>query len=194
MRRPRFVRGWRGCRPTCRWSVDRAAAMRRPCCAPRGRRSARQCGDAATVRAFAQSCGQQAKTDRLDCVLLSQFGAVRRPGATPHPTRAPADPRVAARTGAWRCSCSSRTTASTCRKSRHSSGPPTHGSAPVPNRSRRSLSKSRRWLEADPTAKRDAIVRLRQVKGAGKIIAWSVWADLPNWDGSSPANPPNSAV
>lgn len=132
------------------------------------------------VRAYAQSRGQLAKTDRLDCALLSAFGTERRPcvSVPPNAVRQRLRGLLRAR---------EHVLAVQLLEQNYREHLPEE---PV----LRELSEARllvlaeqlktlerqmeALIKADTPTCRD-IARLRQIKGVGKVTAWTVWADLP---------------
>lgn len=142
------------------------------------------------VRAYAQSCGQQAKTDRLDCALLSRFGAERRPCASVPPTA------VRERIRAW-LRAREHVLALQLLEQNYREHLATEPSLREPSDARlQNYAAQLKALEgqieaainADAPTQRD-IARLRQVKGVGKITAWTVWADLPELGQLAPGQP-----
>jgi transposase len=134
----------------------------------------------ARVRAYARSCGQEAKTDRLDCALLSRFGAERRPCATPVPNvvRQQIRARLRAREHLLALQLMERN------YQEHVPDLPALQQASAARLSTYAAQlkdleqQIEAVLKADLPAKRE-VARLRQLKGVGKVTAWTVWADLP---------------
>lgn len=134
---------------------------------------------AARVRAFARSCGQHAKTDRLDRALLTQFGQERQPVATPppHPVRAQVRALLRAREHVLALELLEKN------YREHLPGEKLLQDASQARLD--ALASQRKQIEkrieeviaADPTT-RAQVARLRQLKCVGKITAWTVWADL----------------
>lgn len=142
------------------------------------------------VRAFALSRGQQAKTDRLDCALLTQFGAERRPPATPAPQAVRQQVRELLRDR-------EHVLALQLMEQNYREHMPEVPALKLASDARlntyaEELKALSRQIEAaiqiDAPAKRE-IARLRQVKGVGKITAWTVWADLPELGQLEPGQP-----
>jgi transposase len=132
------------------------------------------------VRAFAHSCGQHAKTDRLDCALLTRFGTERRPCASvaPNAVRQRVRGLLRAREHVLALQLLEQNYREHLPQEpslRQASDARLHDYA----KQLKALEKQiESVLTADTPAKRQ-VARLRQVKGVGKITAWTVWADLP---------------
>lgn len=132
------------------------------------------------VRAFAHSCGELAKTDRLDCALLSRFGQDRRPSATVPPDAV--RQRVRALLRAREHLLALQLQEKNYRE--HLPEEPLlrqHSEARLSALAAQLKALDQQIaavIKAAPVAKRE-VARLRQVKGVGKITAWTVWADLP---------------
>ena len=132
------------------------------------------------VRAYARSCGQLAKTDRLDCALLSTFGTERRPCASVPPNAVRQRLRALLRT---REHVLALQLLEQNYREHLADEPVLHElSAARLETLAEQLKVLERQIEtvikADPPTQRD-IARLRQVKGVGKVTAWTVWTDLP---------------
>lgn len=142
------------------------------------------------VRAFAHSCGQQAKTDRLDCALLSRFGTERRPcpSVAPSAVRQRVRGLLRAREHVLALQLLEQNYREHLPEEpslRQASDARLHVYAEQLKALERQLESV---LEADLPAKRQ-VARLRQVKGVGKITAWTVWADLPELGHLAPGQP-----
>jgi len=142
------------------------------------------------VRAFAQSCGQQAKTDRLDCALLSRFGTERRPCASVAPNAVRQRVRELLR-------AREHVLALQLLEHNYREHLPQQRSLQQASEARlggyteqlKAVEKQiEAVLNAEEPAKRE-VARLRQVKGVGKITAWTVWADLPELGQLEPGQP-----
>jgi transposase len=132
------------------------------------------------VRAYAVSCGQHAKTDRLDSALLSKFGAERRPCAAVAPNLVRQRLRELLR--AREHILALQLLEQNYREHLPEQPVIRQGSDARLRAFAADLQALGQQIETlikgDASARRE-IARLRQVKGVGKITAWTVWADLP---------------
>ena len=132
------------------------------------------------VRAYARSCGQYAKTDRLDCKLLSRFGQERCLPATPPPNVVRTQVRDLLR-------AREHVLALQLQEQNYREHLPEISLLRSESDQRlviytKQISAIEEQIEA--TIKADSLAhgqvkRLRELKGIGKITAWTVWADLP---------------
>lgn len=142
------------------------------------------------VRAFAQSHGQLAKTDRLDRELLSRFGTDRRPCASvpPNPVRQRLRELLRGREHVLALQLAEenyREHLPQARSLQEASTARLQGFAAQIKALEKQIEAV---LKADAATQRQ-IARLRQVKGVGKITAWTVWADLPELGQLEPGQP-----
>ncbi|HEY9153566.1 MAG TPA: IS110 family transposase [Opitutaceae bacterium] len=132
------------------------------------------------VRAFARSEGKFAKTDPLDAALITRFAKERRPEPTPAPSLLRQDLRALLRAREHVLALL-----------RHEANHREHLRA-LPllqtqseqrvqsyHEQIKALEEQIRALIATDAQVRSQISRMQQVKSVGEIVAWTVWADLP---------------
>lgn len=131
------------------------------------------------VRHHARSTGRLAKTDRIDAVLLSDYGSKHAPAASraPQPERQQLKELVRARAqllelkkieASWREHPPALAMLRTQAEKREAQ---LDEQLAQVERAIRELTKN--------AACRDPIERLQQVQGVGEVTAWTVWAEIP---------------
>lgn len=134
----------------------------------------------ARVRAFAHSFGQYAKTDRLDRELLTAFGKERAPVATPppHPVRQRVRALLRAREHLLELELLEKNHREHLAEEPLLRDGSTARLELLASQRKQIEEKIAEIIAADAATKAQ-IARLRQMKGVGRITAWTVWADLP---------------
>lgn len=131
------------------------------------------------VRHLALSQGRLAKTDRIDAVLLSDYGRKQRPQplSAPEPKRALLRELLRARTQllelkTLEASWAEHASANTLLKRQ------ALGRAKLLDKQLEELELEIRELAKSPET-RERLERLQQVQGVGEVTAWTVWAEMP---------------
>lgn len=132
------------------------------------------------VRAFARSRGQHAKTDRLDCALLSAYGKEREPQSTPipNPVREKVRALLRAREHLVACELLERNHREHLAELPLLQEQSDQRLALVTAQLKELEKQIATTLAADAHASAQ-IARMRELKGVGPVTAWTAWADLP---------------
>jgi transposase len=142
------------------------------------------------IRSYARSCGQLAKTDRLDAAILTAYGRERQPVGTaaPQPVRTQLKALLRAREhvlSVQRLEQNHREHLAEVPLVREQSDARLRSCA----EQLAALEKAIRGLVAGDRQLSGQIERLEQVRGVGEITAWTVWADLPEIGTLAPGQP-----
>ena len=132
------------------------------------------------IRAFARSEGKFAKTDSLDAALITRFANERRPKPTAAPSVLRQQLRALLRAREYvltllRHEANHREHLSTLPLLQAQSEQRMQGY----KEQIQALEKQIRLLIDTDQQVRSQILRMQQVKSVGEIVAWTVWADLP---------------
>lgn len=132
------------------------------------------------VRAFARSRGQHAKTDRLDCALLSVFGRELNPPVTPRPdaVRETVRALLRAREHVLGLQLLERNHREHLRELPVLQEQSDARLALLAAQIKQLDTQIKAAIAADAQASAK-VARLRQLKSVGPITAWTAWADLP---------------